>query len=191
MKRWVLVAALVGTASTVQAQSAPPVNLTLAATSKVWLNGTSNVKDFRCETSAITSTISTRSVDGSAVPIASLVTKAHVIVPVAKLECGNGKMNEHMRSALKADKSPNLEFTLNSYTVEGTKAVLSGTLTIAGTKKDIQIPATIVEESGVVRVKATKQIDMTEWAVKPPSLMMGAMKVKQLVTIAFDVALNP
>jgi hypothetical protein len=39
-------------------------------------------------------------------------------------------------------------------------------------------------------VKASKVINMKEWGVKPPSLMMGTMKVKENVTVGFDVALK-
>lgn len=190
MKRFAILAALIGTASLAQAQSAPPVTIGLESSSKLWVAGTSNVKDFRCDAGAFTSTLTTRSIDGGALPAGSLVAKARVTIPVAKLECGNAKMNEHMRKALKMSENPNIEFTLNSYKMDGTKAVLYGSLNIAGTAKNIEIPATIKEERGVVRVKATKQIDMTAWAVKPPSLMMGAMKVKQLVTVTFDVTLK-
>jgi hypothetical protein len=32
---------------------------------------------------------------------------------------------------------------------------------------------------------------MTEWGVRPPSLMLGAMKVAPAATIGFDVVLKP
>lgn len=182
MRKFAMIAALIGTASVLQAQSAPPVNIALETGSKLWFDGTSNVKDFHCTAGALTSLVTT---NGSA------VATAKVTVPVAKLECGNGKMNEHMKKALKMEQFPNVEFTLNSYTVEGAKALLKGTLIIGGTTKNIQIPATIQQDGRETRVKATKVIDMTEWSVKPPSLMMGAMKVKQLVTIGFDVTVKP
>jgi len=182
MKRFAMLALLLGTATVVQAQSAPPVNITLETGSKLWLNGTSNVKDFRCDAGALTSAVTTNG---------AVVATAKVTVPVAQLECGNGKMNEHMRKALKWETNPNIEFAMTSYKIDGAKAVLVGTLNIGGTTKNIEIPATIEQDGRVTRVKATKVIDMTQWAVKPPSLMMGAMKVKQLVTISFDVTVKP
>lgn len=181
MKRFAILAALISTAVIVQAQSAPPVTATLEPGSKLWLAGTSNVKDFRCDAGTFASNVTSNG---------SVVAKARITVPVAKLECGNGKMNEHMRKALKLEEFPNVEYALTSYKAEGAKAVLLGSLTIAGTTKNIEIPATIQKEGSVVRVQATKVINMTEWAVKPPSLMMGALKVKPLVTIGFDVTLK-
>jgi hypothetical protein len=33
-------------------------------------------------------------------------------------------------------------------------------------------------------------INMKEWGIKPPSLMMGTMKVKELVTINYDLTVK-
>ena len=39
-------------------------------------------------------------------------------------------------------------------------------------------------------VRGTKRIDMTQWSVRPPSLMLGTMKVNPQVTVGFDVVLK-
>jgi hypothetical protein len=62
---------------------------------------------------------------------------------------------------------------------------------MAGAEQVIEIPATVTEEDGgVVRVKGEAEIRMTRWGVKPPSLMLGTMKVKDPVTIGFDVTVR-
>ena len=155
--------------------------------SRLWVKGGSTVRDWECAATVINSAIDTN----LNADIATLVSSAQVNVPVAKLECGNGKMNDHMRKALKAEANANIQFALTSYKVTGTTGTLYGKLTIAGAPKQIEIPATITEEKGLVRVKANKQIKMTEWGVKPPSLMLGAMKVEDAVTVGFDVTLKP
>ena len=161
-------------------------NGSLQPDSRLWVEGGSTVRDWKCTAMAINSTIEAN--DNA--DVSTLVTKAQVNVPVAKLECGNGKMNDHMRKALKAETNADIQFALRSYKMVGNSGTLYGTLTIAGTPKEIEIPATITDEGGTVRVKATKQIKMTEWGVKPPSLMMGTMKVKEVVTVGFDVTLK-
>jgi len=113
-----------------------------------------------------------------------------VVIPVAQLDCGNGTMNEHMRKALKADANPSITFTLDSYALNGSAATLQGTLEMSGQKKPVEIPATISEEGNLIHVKASKPINMKEWGVKPPSLMLGTMKVKENVTVGFDVAVK-
>ena len=162
--------------------------MTLTPDSKVWVEGTSTVRDWKCEATALESEVVPTSEETAALPVEALVQSAQVAIEVATLECGNGKMNEHMVKAL---KTGTIEFKLNSYAIDGSKAVLLGTLKIAGTTKDIEIPGTVTQEGSLVRVKASKEITMSQWGVKPPSLMMGTMKVKDAVTVGFDVTLKP
>lgn len=158
----------------------------LEPTSTVWVEGGSTVRGWKCTAKQIDAQV----VGDPAAGVAELVTGATVVIPVEQLDCGNGKMNEHMRKALQADKNPELEFALNSYDVTGSAATLKGTLKIAGTTKPIEIPATLSEQGKEVRVKASKQINMKDWGVKPPSLMLGTMKVKEVVTLGIDVAVK-
>jgi polyisoprenoid-binding protein YceI len=157
----------------------------LQPTSSVWVEGGSTVRGWKCTAKKIDAQIAG---DPAASSIDKLVTGATLTVPVAQLDCGNGTMNEHMRKALQAEKNPEIDFALSSYDVSGSTATLKGTLKIAGTTKPIEIPATVAEQGKDVRVKGSKVINMKEWGVKPPSLMLGTMKVKENVTVSFDVA---
>ena len=159
----------------------------LEPTSKVWVEGGSTVRGWKCNAEDMTSALV---LNGNA-DLATLVDDAEVTIPIAKLNCGNTTMNDHMRKALKATQNPNIVFDLASYKIEDSKATLLGTLQIAGTTKQIEIPGTVQREGSLVRVKASKQILMSEWGVKPPSLMLGTMKVKDNVTVGFDVTLKP
>jgi hypothetical protein len=47
-----------------------------------------------------------------------------------------------------------------------------------------------VAENGTVTLKGTKLLKMTDYGVKPPSLMFGTMKVADAVTVSFDLVLN-
>lgn len=171
----------------IAAISAAAGTVTLEPDSTLAVTGTSTVRDYRCEAESMESTITTRTGTG----IDALVESARVSIPVAQLECGNGKMNDHMRKALLTQDHPNVVFELTSYTVNGADAVLAGDLTIAGTTRPIEMPATIQDEGGALRVQATKEIRMSEWGVKPPSLMLGTLKVRDAVTIMFNVSLKP
>jgi polyisoprenoid-binding protein YceI len=161
--------------------------LTLEPNSTLTIEGTSTVKGFKCSAKKLDAAINAE--PGS--PLAELVKGGTVVIPVEQIDCGNGTMNEHMRKALKLKENPEIVFTLASYTLTGNTAALKGTLKIAGVTKPIEIPATVIDENnGVVRVKATKPLNMTEWSVKPPSLMLGTMKVRENVTVSFDVAVK-
>jgi hypothetical protein len=172
-------------------EAAGPEVLRLQPGSKVWVSGGSTVRDWRCDAKTVESALVPGTQDPATADLEQLVQTGKVVVPVADLECGNGKMNDHMRKALKADDNPAIEFTMVSYELRGTQALLRGRLGIAGAQQDIEIPATVTQEDGgVVRVKGETEIRMTKWGIKPPSLMLGTMKVKDPVTIGFDVTVE-
>ena len=117
-------------------------------------------------------------------------------VPVGTLDCRNNTMNGHLRNALKADANPEIRFRATSVAVtptgadEGTVA-MSGTLSIAGQERPVTIEGTVSRANGELRVRGSKRITMTEWGVRPPSLMLGAMRVAPAATVGFDVVLKP
>jgi polyisoprenoid-binding protein YceI len=112
------------------------------------------------------------------------------MVHVANFECGNGTMNSHMRKALKAETKPHVILNMTSYTVNASSVTINGTLEIAGKENPVTIPAVGSIGNGVVNVKGKYVIKMTDYGIKPPSLMMGAMKVGNNVTIDFDLTLK-
>ena len=160
--------------------------LALSKTSKVWLDGTSNVRSFNCSAQSLQAEVNA---EPGADP-ASIVKSAALVIPVGSLDCRNGTMNEHMRKALKADKNPQIKWRMTSYTVEGTSVSIQGFLTIAGKENPIELKGAGSAENGILRFKGTKQFKMTEYGVKPPTMMFGAMKVNDPVTVGFDIALE-
>lgn len=174
------------TAATASAQMALPDNMSLSSSSKIWFDGTSNVKSFSCSAKKIDLDV----VSNAGVSATNPVKSASLSIPVALLDCKNGTMNGHMRDALKADKNPAITWKLASYRVEGTAVVLAGTLTIAGRENPIELHGTGVADNGTISFKGTKVLRMTEYGVKPPSLMFGTMKVADPITVSFDLVLN-
>ena len=74
---------------------------------------------------------------------------------------------------------------------EGTARV-AGTLTIAGTERPLTLVAAVAEEAnGGVRVRGSTRLRMTEFGVRPPTLMLGTVRVHDPVTVHFDVVLKP
>ena len=178
--------------------SAAVAPITFQPESKLWVDGTSTVRAYSCKATAMTGTVASTGSDAS-LAIAQLdkaVRTVDVSVPVQSLECGNGTMNGHLRNALKAQENPVIKFRVAQYDVvpgganEGT-VKLKGNLTIAGQEKPVTIDATVATDAGgALRVKGSKEILMTEFGVRPPSLMMGTMKVRDRVVVNFDVVLK-
>ena len=163
-----------------------PRNLSLGKESRLWLEGTSTVRSFKCSAVKVNVT----AVGEATAQPEDLVKSASLTVPVSQLDCGNKTMNEHMRKALKAEQFGEIAWTMTSYDVQGANVTVSGKLTIAGKENPIELKGTGSNEGGVIRFKGSKQFKMTEYGVKPPSLMLGTMKVGEAVTVSFDLALS-
>ncbi len=163
--------------------------LTFHNTSRVWVEGTSTVRAYRCESAQVTGAASAGSTQLASI---GSVSGAEVSIPVASLDCRNETMNGHMRNALKANAAPTIRFRAQSVDVAANGAVkMTGGLTIGGQTQQVSIDATAAEVNGQLRVRGTKQIRMPDYGVRPPSLMMGTMRVNPLVTVGFDVVLRP
>lgn len=156
--------------------------------SRVWVQGTSTVRSWRCETTQVEGSAQAATTDLSQL---RSVPGGQVTLSVASLDCRNQTMNGHMRRALKSDEAPTLHFRATGIEVSGGAAKMQGELTMAGTTRPVTFEGTVANEDGALRVRGTKQIVMTEWGVRPPSLMMGTMKVNPAATIGFDVVLKP
>jgi polyisoprenoid-binding protein YceI len=174
----------------------PPIDF--QPESKLWVDGTSTVRSYSCRATSLQGSVTAA---GSEVGLAiaelqKAVRTVEVSVPVQSLECGNGTMNGHLRNALKMQTSPTIKFQLSQYDVipggatEGT-VKLKGNLTIAGQERPITIDATLAAEAdGTLRVKGSKEILMSEFGVRPPTLMLGTLKVRDRVVVNFDVVLK-
>jgi polyisoprenoid-binding protein YceI len=172
----------------VLAQTAPAGNLIVSADSKVWVEGTSTVRDWKCVASGIDATMQSGP-EGPSTNLARLVSTARVAIDLGGLDCSNDTMNEHMRKALRQAEHPTISFILESYTIEPA-AALTGRLQLAGQTLPVEFPATITDDGTTIRLVGSKAINMKAWNIKPPSLMLGTMKVKETVTISFDLTVK-
>jgi polyisoprenoid-binding protein YceI len=181
------------------AGSAAVSRMTVQTDSRMWVDGNSTVRRFTCEAGRIRGglTLDPAASSTAIAELARAVKGVELTVPVADLACGDKTMDGHMRRALLATEAPEIRYRLGSHQLtpgaNGTGTVqLTGHLSIAGTEKPITMTAELKSEAnGTIRVKGSREIRMTEWGVKPPTLMMGTMKVHDPVTVRFDLVLKP
>lgn len=164
--------------------------LPLQPDSRIWVSGGSTVRDWKCTAKTIDAVITAPTPETEKLPIDAFVNTAELAVPVAQLECGNGTMNEHMQKALKGKEFNKVAFALTGYTVAGEDVTVKGDMTIAGKTLPVAFPAKLTDVGGTVKVVGQQKVKMTAWGVKPPTLMLGTMKVKDDITIGFDVVLK-
>lgn len=165
--------------------------------SKLWVDGTSTIKSFSCQVPDFTLNVNAEGAD--AVPAVLSGQKAvravELTVPAAKIECGNGTMNDHMRKALKVDANATIRFSLETYSVaaspKGAEGTMRGTLRLGGTDRPIDIAAVATDAgNGAMRVVGSYPLALSSFDLKAPTLMFGRIKVGDVVQVRFDLVLK-
>ena len=170
--------------------------LDLQPESRLWVGGTSSVRGWECK--ATTFAVNVQSAPNAAATVLAgekAVDAVDLTLPVEKLECGNGQMNGHMRKALKLEEHPQIAFRLASYELHRSNdsllVAMAGSLTLGGTDKPIEMVALATSTpDGALRVAGTYAFKMTDFGLKPPTLMFGRIKVHELVKVGFDLVLK-
>jgi len=86
---------------------------------------------------------------------------------------------------LDARRFPTITFKSTAVTVNGTQATVTGDLTIKGTTRPVDVKMALEGD----RVKGGCTVVQSQWGIKPFSVFMGALKVRDTIAIVFDVAL--
>ena len=170
--------------------------LVLQPQSRLWIDGTSSIRSFSCKAGEVNAAV--EAVGPNAIPQLlggeKGVKTVRVTVPAELLDCGNGTMNEHMRKAIKLSEHKSIEFRLADYEVaknaESVSGTLNGTLLLGGVTKPITLKAEGEPQGGMLHVTGTYELDMTEYGLKPPTLMFGRIKVGKTVKVNYDLLLK-
>jgi polyisoprenoid-binding protein YceI len=114
---------------------------------------------------------------------------------VLELKSGKGAMDKNAYKVLKTEKTPLVNFQSTNVAVSNVGGNFlvkaTGKLTIAGTTKDAVVEATCkVNADKSIAVNGTKKVSMKDFAMEPPSFMMGAIKTGNEVTLKFDFKLT-
>lgn len=167
--------------------------------SKLWLEGTSTLHDFTITANNIKSSISFENSMNENNSLEEFkITYLKLIVPIWKLDSGNESMDENMQEALSAEVNPNIVFELISPVVFSFKNVIdsitinaTGNLTVAGTKKSVDLNITVVTQSeNEFEFKGEIKLLMTDFGVEPPSMFFGTMNTGNEITVKFEMILN-
>lgn len=186
-------AALLALAAPVFAQS------TIAPGGSLRIEGDSTLHQWSSTATAVSMTFTLA--DGAPADLAeaikaSKVKGMEVSISVAGLKSGESGLDKNMRKAMFADKNPEVTYKLETYELGKAEAgkvaaKTTGVLTIAGTPKTVSIDVEFTLGAGAPEVKGSYALKMSDYGIKPPSLMFGAIKVRDPVTIRFDLVLKP
>jgi len=165
-----------------------------AKSHKVTVSGTSTMHDW-------SSTATNVSVQGDFVINNGVIEKinngsATIVTTSIKSQKNSGLMDSRTHETLKAKTSPNITYTqvrvVSVQPANGEAVVtLSGNLNIGGTAKPTEFVVRMkMLANGDVEVKGTKKILMSTYGIKPPSFMLGALKVGDEVSLDIYVLLH-
>ena len=200
--RWILVLLVAARAllpdSTVSAQpgdrvigvSAAIVRMPVRKDSRLWLEGSSNVRDWTCRATTIDATIE---LDTSGQ--APVVRNVAVNVPVRSLKCGDRHMEAHMYTALKAPASSPAFISahfdrLPQMSASGQNIEIPGRLTISGVERAVVMSVRSERlPDGSYRARGTVPIKMTDFDIKPPKPWGGILRTANQVLVQFEIFL--
>jgi len=167
--------------------SEPPVRFRIdPAASLVWFDADARLHSFRGQTHKINGYFTLQS---SAPP---QIAEAKVIIEAASLETGNTERDADMRNDfLEVRRFPSIEFGVTELVsprsiAGGTEwdLVLQGRLMVHGITRDVKVPATISLGSERVMARGQIRLDMRDYNIRVPRLLLIPMKSEVLVGFA-------
>ena len=165
--------------------------LTPNRSAKVTVNGKSNVHDWEMTSTGVESQ-----------GIFKFNSKDELIglsafnftVLAKSLKSGRSSMDGRTYKSIKADEFPKINYKLtyaevtmvqsNKYSIQTT-----GILTIAGKTQSISMKVmALVNADQSISCHGAEKLMLTDYAIEPPSFMLGAMKVGNDLVIKFDLS---
>ena len=177
-----------------------PVPVRLGPASALWLEGTSNVHDFESRTTEPAITIARNAAaDGNdlvALLRVSNILAVDVMVPVRSLHSPRSGIDKNLWKALKSEQFKNITFHLDRYTFPAhgsagdTLAIQAeGSLSIAGQERSTKLDARMYPGKGGMWLEGSHTLKMTEFGIKPPTMMLGTLRVGNQITIRYRLLL--
>lgn len=149
------------------------VSATAFAQSTLVLEGSSNVADWRCQSSAVE------------------VDELGLRVPVKSIRCGNRQMERDLYRALRAESYPSIDFRFVDMSRDAERAAIRGNLSLAGTTRPMAVDAAVQPLArNQVRMHVRLPLRMTDFRVTPPTALFGIVKAKNELVVQFDLVLE-
>jgi hypothetical protein len=173
--------------------------------SALWLEGSSNVHDWESRTTQPTLKLLRDASAADPADVAALdqwlrsggLRGLDLGVPLATMHSKKGStLDKNMLKALRADQNPEITFHVTQAKVgdaAGDSIAVSadGVLRIAGRERPITVAGRLVRSEAGVWLKGSHGLRMSDYDVKPPTMMLGTMRVRDSVSVHFDLLLAP
>jgi polyisoprenoid-binding protein YceI len=123
----------------------------------------------------------------------STVSALNFSLAVQDLKSGEKGLDKNAYKALKTDKYKDILYTLTSAKVSPEKdkrylITTQGKLSIAGVTNDVSMDVyCVVNQDNSITCTGSDKLKMSDYQVKPPSFMLGAMKTGDAITLDFTL----
>jgi len=161
-------------------------------TSSLMIDGTSNIHDWTMKAENTGGALTVDFDEGKLEEIEKLEFTA----VAESLVSGKSGMDKNTYKALNTDKYKNITYTLNKVnTIEKLsgndyKVKTTGSLMIAGVKKNINLDFNLNCDSDQLVLKGQYKLNMTDFKIDPPTAMFGTIKTGEEVLIKFETHFN-
>jgi len=176
-----------------------PLRLAVRPDSRLWLEGSSNLRDWRCDATTLDASIDLddeASYDASESAVTRL-RHVQVRVPASALTCGRSQMDNIMYKALRVDDEPECRQIIGRFDVvpgpddPDHALVMQGTLRIAGRERPVRVPVIVQEQrDGSLRAQGTLSILMTDYGITPPTALFGVLRTDNRIVVKFDLRVD-
>ncbi len=119
------------------------------------------------------------------------------VIPVKAMRSGDGKLDEHMQEAMKAEQNTQIVIRLNQFKLgekkeDGSRQVdAQGEITVSGVTKPLELQASVTVDGQKVKASGQKKLLMTDFGIEPPTMMLGTVKTANEVNVVYQVAFGP
>jgi polyisoprenoid-binding protein YceI len=181
------------------AQSGGVFRLAARPDSRLWLEGTSNIRSWSCRATSLDAYIDVSAHAALADPaaIAAYVQRVTIKVPVGSLKCGNGRMDRNMYRALKAGDDPQASFISGSFSAlpvhdrHASFLRTAGTLTVAGENRTLDVEVRTHHLSdGTLVAEGIVPVNMSDFGIAPPTALFGAIRTGNRVMVRFELRVS-
>jgi polyisoprenoid-binding protein YceI len=184
MKEFIVTFLVLITLTTVSNQAKSQQAYSLMPGLELKVAGTSTIHDWEMVSSSATGEANLESKNDGTVNFSSLF----VSMPVKSLKSGKSQMDANAYKALKADKFPEIQFTLTDVKkIAPGKVIVNGKLTIAGTSRSISIEANYNLEGDSMQFTGARSIKFSEFNIDPPAAIFGTIKTGDDLQLSFNV----
>jgi len=188
-----------------QAPAPAPAAVKLGPGSTLWLEGSSNVHEWESRTSQPTVKLLRDASAADPADVAALdqwlraggLRGLDLGVPLATMHSKKGStLDKNMLKALKADQNPEITFhvtqaKVGSATGDSIAVSADGVLKIAGRERPVTVAGRLVRSEAGVWLRGRHGLRMSDYDVKPPTMMLGTMRVHDSLSVYFDLLLAP